>query len=64
MLIKSIIIILFVGMLLSLACGFYFLNKDNSQNIRLLTSLKLRISLAILILILISYGLANGQLGN
>ncbi|MDR5874773.1 DUF2909 domain-containing protein [Vreelandella gomseomensis] len=62
MLLKSLIIIVFIAMLLSLAVGAGYLLRDDTSSKRLLTSLKWRIGFAILLLVLISYGFLSGQL--
>lgn len=56
------IITIFVLMLISLFSGLYFLFHDNSKKHRLLTSLKLRISLAVLLISLTIYGFVTGQI--
>ncbi len=61
---KLFILFLFVLMLISLSFGFYFLMKDQGEapQQRLLTSLKFRISLAVLILLCLIIGFATGTL--
>ncbi|MBN8411150.1 DUF2909 domain-containing protein [Halomonas denitrificans] len=63
MLLKSLILIVFIAMLTSLAAGVGFLLKDDSQSRRLLISLKIRVGLAALLLGLLIYGFASGTLG-
>ncbi|ALM52688.1 DUF2909 domain-containing protein [Halomonas huangheensis] len=63
MLLKILIAVVFAAMLASLAAGAGFLLKDDSQSRRLLTSLKIRVSLAALMLILLGYGFLSGHLG-
>ncbi|MBY5985473.1 DUF2909 domain-containing protein [Halomonas sp. DP5Y7-2] len=63
MLLKSLILIVFIAMLASLAAGVGFLLKDDSQSRRLLISLKIRVGLAALLLGLLIYGFASGTLG-
>ena len=65
MLLKIIIVVLFVAVLASLGSGLYFLVKDagNSRR-RLLHSLGLRITLAALLLGVITYGFVSGKLGS
>ncbi|MGQ7248470.1 DUF2909 family protein [Halomonas sp. V046] len=63
MLLKILIAIVFVAMLTSLAAGVGFLLKDTSDSRRLLTSLKIRVSLAATLLALLAYGFLSGQLG-
>ncbi|MCA1771558.1 MAG: twin transmembrane helix small protein [Halomonas sp.] len=62
MLLKSLIIIVFIAMLISLAVGAGYLLRDGSSSKRLLTSLKWRIGFATLLLLLIIYGFWSGQL--
>ena len=63
MLLKSLILIVFIAMLTSLAAGVGFLLKDDSQSRLLLISLKIRVGLAALLLGLLIYGFASGTLG-
>ena len=59
---KIVIIIVLLLALTSLASGFFFLMKDGTKSTRLLTSLKYRVSLIVLLIILITYGFWTGQL--
>jgi hypothetical protein len=65
MLLKTIIVVLFIAVLISLFSGLNFLVKDlgNSKR-RLLVALGTRITLAALLLITIAYGIFTGQLGS
>lgn len=63
MFLKSLIVIVFLAMLVSLGFGVRFLLRDDSRSRRLLTSLKIRISLALLLLALLFYGFYFGGLG-
>lgn len=56
------IILVFALMLLSLAAGLFFLFKDQGNQRRLLTSLKFRIALGVLLCVLITTGLLTGEL--
>jgi len=58
-----LIVVVFLAMLVSLGFGVSFLLRDDSRSRRLLTSLKIRISLAILLLGLLFYGFYFGGLG-
>ena len=60
--IKIVIIIVLLLALISLASGFFFLMKDGTKSTRLLTSLKYRVSLIILLILLVTYGFWSGQL--
>ena len=65
MLLKTIIVVLFIGVVISLFSGLNFLVKDlGSPKKRLLYSLGLRISLAALLLATIIYGAYTGQLNS
>ena len=65
MLLKTIIVVLFIAVLISLFSGLNFLVKDlGSPKKRLLYSLGLRVSLAILLLATIVYGAYTGQLNS
>jgi len=59
---KFLIALVFLAMLASLAAGANFLLKDPSSSSRVLTSLKLRIGLAVTLLALLVYGFTQGQL--
>ncbi|MGI0500656.1 DUF2909 family protein [Limnospira platensis] len=50
-------------MLTSLSLSAGFLLKDPSSSTRVLTSLKVRVSLACLLLFLLVYGFTSGHLG-
>jgi hypothetical protein len=60
--IKIVIAIVFLLAFISLASGFFFLLKDGTKSTRLLTSLKYRISLIVLLIVLVTYGFWSGQL--
>lgn len=60
--IKIIIALLLLLALISLTSGFVFLIKDGNKSTRLLTSLKYRIGLVILLILVASYGFWSGQL--
>jgi len=63
MTIKIIIIILFIGLVLSLTAGLNFLLRDQGNEKKRTTwALGIRVSLAALLLITIGYGFATGQL--
>ena len=65
MLLKIIIIILFIGVVVSLTSGLVFLIKDiESPTKRTVYALGIRIGLASLLMISIFYGLYSGQLGS
>ncbi|MGM0616232.1 MAG: DUF2909 domain-containing protein [Pseudomonadota bacterium] len=59
---KLLIALTFIAMLASLAAGAGFLLKDASSSRRTLTSLKLRITLAVVLMLLLIYGFSQDQL--
>jgi hypothetical protein len=59
---KPAILIVFFALLASLASGLFFLVKDQGRSKRTLYSLGVRVTLAIILLALISYGVLSGQL--
>lgn len=59
---KVAIVVVFVALLVSLASGLVFLLKDQGSTKRTMYSLGARVSLAIILLGLISYGVLTGQL--
>lgn len=59
---KIIIILLLIGILISLACGFVFFYKDKGRSKRVLYALGVRITLAILLMACVTYGLFSGSL--
>ena len=65
MILKSIIIILFIAILVSLFTGLRFLVKDlGDSKRRLFNSLGMRVTLAGLLIATIVYGAATGQIGS
>jgi hypothetical protein len=65
MILKVIIVILFIGVVVSLTSGLVFLLKDiESPTKRTVYALGVRIGLASLLMISIFYGLYSGQLGS
>ena len=60
---KVIIVLLFIGVLISLSSGLVFLMKDiNNPRKRLLYALGIRVSLATTLVAVIAYGIYTGQL--
>jgi len=59
----GLILVAFLTMLVSLAMGYwYFVNdKGDNSKFRLLTALKFRVSIAIIMLSLVIYGFVSGQ---
>ena len=65
MALKILIVVLFIGVIMSLTSGLVFLLKDiRSSGKRTLYALGIRITLASLLLAAIFYGLYTGQLGS
>lgn len=59
---KLIIILLLAGILVSLACGFVFFYQDKGRSKRVLYALGVRITLAVLMMACVVYGLVTGEL--
>tara|TARA_R110002072_G_scaffold269868_3_gene429533 strand:+ start:78316 stop:78525 length:210 start_codon:yes stop_codon:yes gene_type:complete len=59
---KIIIVILLVAIVVSLAAGFVFFYKDKGRSKRVMYALGVRVTLAILLLVVVFYGLSTGQL--
>jgi hypothetical protein len=60
MLVKTIIVVIFLGILYSLGSGLYFLLKDESGAGRTVKALTWRIGLSIALFVLILIGIATG----
>ena len=61
---KPLITVVIILIFLSLFSSLFFLFKDQGRGKRSVYSLGFRVSLAALLLILVSYGLYTGELGN
>jgi hypothetical protein len=59
---KTIIIVLLVGILISLAFGFIFFYKDKGRSKRVLYALGVRVTLAVIMMLFVIYGLMSGEL--
>ncbi len=59
---KIAILVVFLGLVASLASGLIFLVKDQGKGKRTLYSLGVRVVLAVLLLSLVAYGMVSGQL--
>ncbi len=59
---KPIIILLLAGILVSLACGFVFFYQDKGRSKRVLYALGVRITLAVVMMACVVYGLVTGEL--
>ncbi len=60
---KVIIVLLLIAIIISLFSGAVFFFKDQGSTKRTLHALGVRITLAILLMITITYGVMSGQLG-
>jgi Protein of unknown function (DUF2909) len=59
---KIIIVLLLVGIVVSLACGFVFFYQDKGRSKRVLYALGVRITLAVLLMLCVTIGLVTGSL--
>lgn len=59
---KTAIVLLFIATTASLFSGLFFLVKDDSQSTRLVKALTVRVSLAVITLVLITWGFYSGRL--
>jgi|TARA_B100001093_G_scaffold438303_1_gene437609 hypothetical protein len=60
---KFIIAVLAFAMLVSLFSSAFFLLKDKGNTVRAFYTLRVRVTLAVMLLLTIGYGLFTGQLG-
>lgn len=60
---KFIIAVLALAMLISLFSSAFFLLKDNGNTVRAFYTLRVRVTIALLLLLTVGYGLITGQLG-
>ena len=60
---KFIIAVLALTMLVSLFSSAFFLLKDKGNTVRAIYSLRVRVTIAMLLLLTVGYGLFTGQLG-
>ena len=63
---KTVIVLLMIALVASLASGLVFLMSDqgNPQKRRLFTSLGARLGIGVCLLLVILYGVVTGQLGH
>lgn len=59
---KSIIVLLLIGILISLIVGFVFFYKDQGRSKRVLYALGVRVTLAVIMMACVFYGLTTGEL--
>ncbi|WP_028467863.1 DUF2909 family protein [Neptunomonas japonica] len=60
--IKFLLLLLFIGAVVSLFGGLYFLIRDQGSSRRIVYSLYLRVLFCVLLLVLLVYGFFSGQL--
>ena len=60
---KFIIAVLAIAMLISLFSSAFFLLKDKGNTVRAFYTLRVRVTISMLLLATIGYGLFTGQLG-
>ena len=60
--IKLAVIVLFIAVVISLSVGFYFLLTEKTNSTKLLNSLKIRISLTVLIMVIIVCAWLHGDI--
>jgi len=58
----TIIVILLTGIVIALVTGFYFFYQDKGRSKRVMYALGVRVTLAILLMIVVFYGLSTGEL--
>jgi len=61
---KVVIVVLFIGLVISLFSGLFFLIQDQGKTMRTWQSLSVRLALAVLLMGFIVYGFYTGQLGS
>lgn len=59
---KTVIVLLLVAIVISLFTGFVFFYKDKGRSKRVMYALGVRVTLAIILMICVFYGLSTGQL--
>lgn len=59
---KAVIVVLLVAIIVSLTSGAVFFFKDQGESKRTLYALGVRVTLAVLLLICITWGVMSGQL--
>jgi hypothetical protein len=60
--IKFLLLLLFIGAVVSLFGGLFFLIRDRGSSRRIVYSLSLRVLFFVLLLVLLVYGFFSGQL--
>ena len=61
---KVVIVVLFIALVISLFTGFAFLIKDQGSGMRMWKSLSVRVTLVVLLMGFVFYGIFTGKLGS
>jgi glycopeptide antibiotics resistance protein len=59
---RTVIVFLLVAIVISLITGFVFFYKDKGRSKRVMYALGVRVTLAVILMICVFYGLSTGQL--
>lgn len=59
---KIIIGLLLLGIVISLVCGFVFFYQDKGRSKRVLYALGVRVTLAVVLMLCVTFGLVTGAL--
>jgi len=59
---KAIIVVLLIAIIISLGSGAVFFFKDQGESKRTLYALGIRVTLAVLLMVCITYGVLSGEL--
>jgi glycopeptide antibiotics resistance protein len=59
---RTVIVFLLVAIVISLITGFIFFYKDKGRSKRVMYALGVRVTLAVILMICVFYGLSTGQL--
>ncbi|MBC52778.1 MAG: hypothetical protein CMQ34_02980 [Gammaproteobacteria bacterium] len=59
---RAIIVFLLIAIVVSLVVGYVFFYKDQGRSKRVMYALGVRVTLAILLMIFVFYGISTGQL--
>ncbi|MCV6591158.1 MAG: DUF2909 domain-containing protein [Marinobacterium sp.] len=62
--IKLLLLVLFLGAVISLFSGLFFLIRDRGQSFRLVNSLYLRVGFCVALLLILVWGFYSGELGS
>jgi len=61
---KLLLLLLFLGAVISLFSGLFFLIKDGGRSFRLVNSLYLRVAFCVALLLVLAWGFYSGELGS